>query len=398
VLDLSRVLAGPWCAQVLADLGADVIKVERPNHGDDTRSWGPPFVCAADGSPTPESAYFWACNRGKRSIAIDFSTETGRDVVARLAATSDILIENYKTGALQRYGLDYDKLTATNPRLIYCSITGFGQTGPYRMRSGYDTIIQAMGGLMSVTGHPDGAPGGGPLKVGVAVTDLMTALYSAVAILAALNERHTSGLGQHIDMSLLDVQVASLANIGMNFLASHKLPERIGNRLPSVAPSDVFRCLDGDLMLIVGNDGQFRNLCEAVGLSGLADDARFATNASRLEHADELSQLLAPVLAGQSMSRWLEKFEHAHVPASPINTLDRVFTDPQVLARKMVMKLHHPSAGLVPAIANPIRMSRTPPAYRRPPPGLGEHSLEVLQEVLGLSAQECGEFMRKGIL
>ena len=398
VLDLSRVLAGPWSAQVLADLGADVIKVERPQRGDDTRSWGPPYIADRDGSPTGESAYFWACNRGKRSIAVDLASPDGRGIVARLAAQSDILIENYKVGTLERYGLDYKMLSAANPRLVYCSITGFGHTGPYRSKPGYDTIAQAMGGLMSVTGYPDDAPGGGPLKAGVAVTDLMTALYATVAILAALNERTASGCGQHIDMSLLDVQVAGLANVGMNFLATGKLPDRMGNRLPTVYPSDAFRCADGDLMLIVGNDEQFQRMCRAIDLPDLAGDPRFATNEFRMRNAVTLAGIISAPLEKKPMAQWMARFEAAQVPHSPINNLAQVFGDPQVIARAMVVDLQHPAAGPVPTIANPIRMSRTAPAYQRPPPMLGQHNREILQDLLGFSADECADLASKGVI
>ena len=388
VLDLSRVLAGPLCGQLLADLGADVIKVERPGRGDDSRAFGPPFVTNSTGDATLESAYYWGCNRGKRSVVADLSNAVGREIVVRLAGASDILIENFKTGTLKRYELGFDQLSSANPRLIYCSITGFGQTGPYRARPGYDTIIQALGGLMSVTGRQDGSPGEGPLKAGVAVTDLMTALYATVAILAALNERATSGLGQCIDMSLLDVQVASLSNIGMNFLLSGEMPKRIGNRLPTVYPSDAFRCRDGDVMLIVGNDDQFLRFCLAAGLDGLPCDPRFATNALRVRHADALEALVAPVLARGSVQDWVSKFAAAGISCSPINNLAQVFADPQVAARQMVRSLEHPSAGPVPIIANPIRMSRTPPVHSRPPPTLGQHTAEVLADVLGMTPDE----------
>jgi crotonobetainyl-CoA:carnitine CoA-transferase CaiB-like acyl-CoA transferase len=388
VLDLSRVLAGPLCGQLLADLGADVIKVERPGRGDDSRAWGPPYVMDRDGKPTQESAFYWACNRGKRSVVADLSSAAGRQVVARLAAQSDVLIENFKSGTLQRYGLGFEQLSSTNPGLVYCSITGFGQTGPYRERPGYDTIIQALGGLMSITGRQDDAPGAGPLKAGLAVTDLMTALYSTVAILAALNERATSGLGQYVDMSLLDVQVAALGNVAMNFLVSGDVPKRIGNRLPTVYPSDAFRCSDGDVMLIVGNDEQFRRFCAAAGLDQALVDMRFATNSLRVRNADALAASIAPVLARRSVQEWVAKFEAAGIPCSPINDIAQVFADPQVVAREMVRPLEHPGAGPVPTIANPIRLSRTPLGHSRPPPTLGQHTGEVLAEVLGLTADE----------
>ena len=381
VLDLSRVLAGPMAAQVLADLGADVIKVERPGRGDDSREWAPPFMSGAPDEPLDESAYFWTCNRGKRSIEIYIGSPDGRALAARLAAHCDVLIENYKVGTLQRYGLDYATLAKANPRLIYCSITGFGQTGPYSARPGYDTIIQGLGGLMSITGNPDGTPGGGPRKSGVAVADQMTALYAAIAILAAVNERHSSGLGQCIDMSLLDVQVAALSNLGMNYLATGKVPQRGGNRLTTVYPSDSFPCADGDIMLIVGNDSQFRSMCEALGLHGVAQDARFARNEARLRHADELGLLINAALKERTMAQCQALMDDAGVPAGPINNVAQVFADPHVISRGMVRELGEAGGKPARIVASPIRMSRTPPVYRRPPPKLGEHGDEILREL-----------------
>ena len=396
VLDLTRVLAGPLSAQILADLGADVIKVERPGKGDDSREWAPPFVASPAVSPLDESAYFWTCNRGKRSITLNLASKAGRAVVARLAAESDVLIENYKVGTFERYGLGYEALSRINPKLIYCSITGFGQTGPYSARPGYDTIVQAMGGLMSITGNPDSAPGGGSRKSGVAVADLLTGVYSCVAILAALNERHTSGQGQYIDMSLLDVQVSALSNIGMNYLATGKVPQRAGNRLTTVYPSDGFRCRDGELMLIVGNDEQFRRFCKAMDMPGVSDDQRFSRNEARLAHADELAPLISEALAHRSMAECQALLDAAGVPASPINNIAQVFADPHVVARQMVRDLGQANGQTVRMIANPIRMSRTPPSYRRPPPTLGQHNTEVFREVLGLTEQECADLMRDG--
>ncbi|MES2535628.1 MAG: CaiB/BaiF CoA-transferase family protein [Pseudomonadota bacterium] len=396
VLDLSRVLAGPFSAQVLADLGADVIKVERPESGDDTREWAPPFVADPVTARLDESTYFWTCNRGKRSITVNMATEEGQALIARLAAESDVLIENYKVGTLERYGLGYDSLSRINPKLIYCSITGFGQTGPYKDRPGYDTIVQAMGGLMSITGNPDGSAGEGPRKTGVAVTDLMTALYSVIAIMAALNERHVSQLGQHIDMSLLDVQVAGLANIGMSYLTTGKVPQRSGNRLTTVYPSDAFRCSDGELMLIVGNDGQFRRFCQVMGMDGVADDPRFSKNELRLRNADDLAPLIAEAMRHRTTAECQAMLDASGVPASPINNVAQVFANPQVVAREMVRELGAVAGHGVQMIASPIRMSRTPPAYRRPPPKLGEHSAEILRDVLGLSEQECEQLARNG--
>jgi crotonobetainyl-CoA:carnitine CoA-transferase CaiB-like acyl-CoA transferase len=381
VLDMSRVMAGPLAGQILADLGADVIKVERPGRGDDTREWAPPFVADPPAKPLDESVYFWACNRGKRSVVADIASPEGQALVARLVATSDVLIENYKVGTLAKYGLDYPTLSAANPRLVYCSITGFGQTGPYAPRPGYDTIVQGMGGLMSVTGNPDDAPGGGPRKAGIAVADQMTALYADVAILAALRERERSGLGQHIDMSLLDVQVAGLTNLGLGYLATGRVPPRAGNRLATVYPSDSFRCADGDLMIIVGNDGQFRSFCAALGMLDLAADARFARNADRLRHADALALLIGQALRDRTLAECQALFDAAGVPASPINTLAQVFADPQVIARGLVREVVRPDGPPVRVIANPIRMSRTPPRSDRPPPRLGEHTDEVAAEI-----------------
>jgi crotonobetainyl-CoA:carnitine CoA-transferase CaiB-like acyl-CoA transferase len=381
VLDMSRVMAGPLAGQILADLGADVIKVERPGRGDDTREWAPPFVADPPAKPLDESVYFWTCNRGKRSVVADIASPEGQALVARLVATSDVLIENYKVGTLAKYGLDYPTLSAANPRLVYCSITGFGQTGPYAPRPGYDTIVQGMGGLMSITGNPDDAPGGGPRKAGIAVADQMTALYADVAILAALRERERSGLGQHIDMSLLDVQVAGLTNLGLGYLATGRVPPRAGNRLATVYPSDSFRCADGDLMIIVGNDGQFRSFCAALGMLDLAADARFARNADRLRHADALALLIGQALRDRTLAECQALFDAAGVPASPINTLAQVFADPQVIARGLVREVARPDGQVVRVIANPIRMSRTPPSNDRPPPRLGEHTDEVTAEL-----------------
>jgi crotonobetainyl-CoA:carnitine CoA-transferase CaiB-like acyl-CoA transferase len=393
VLDLSRVLAGPWCTQVLADLGADVIKIERPGKGDDSRAWGPPFVTDRKGNATRESAFYWACNRGKRSVSLNLRSAAGREAVQRLAAVSDVVVENFKTGTLERLGLGYAQLAAINPRLIYCSITGFGQTGPYRQRPGYDTIIQALGGLMSVTGRRDDLPGGGPMKAGVAVTDLMTAMYSAVAILAAVNERGRSGRGQFIDMSLLDVQVASLANIAMNHLLSGEVPPRPGNRLPTIYPSDAFRCRDGDVMIIAGNDGQFERFCKAAGIADTVLDPRFSSNAVRVRNADALAAIISAALAGDTVQAWIARFEAAGVACAPINDMAQVFRDPQVVARKMVVEQQHPDAGAVPSMVSPIRLSRTPATHTRPPPRLGEHTVEVLSGVLELSADEIARIL-----
>lgn len=381
VLDLSRVLAGPLAAQVLADLGAEVIKIERPGRGDDSREWAPPFVADPATAPLDESVYFWSCNRGKRSAAVDIASSAGQELVRQLAVRSDVLIENYKVGTLRRYGLDYTSLAALNPRLVYCSITGFGQTGPYQAKPGYDTVVQGLGGLMSLTGNPDGQPGGGPRKAGLSVADMMTALYASTAILAALNERVRSGLGQHIDLALLDVQVAALGNVGMNYLATGNVPQRSGNRLATVYPSDSFRCADGDLMIIVGNDEQFRRFCTALGQEGAADDPRFARNEARLRHAEELAPMITAALAHRSMAECQAMFDAVGVPASPINNLAQVFDDPQVVAREMVQEITSASGRKARVIRNPIRLSRTPVRIDLPPPRLGEHTDEIKRYV-----------------
>ena len=379
VLDLSRVLAGPLAAQILSDLGADVIKIERPIKGDDSREWAPPTMVERPEAPLDESAYFWSCNRGKRSATADIATPQGQQLVRRLARDADVVIENYKVDTLARYGLDYATLALENPGLVYCSITGFGQTGPYRERPGYDTIVQAMGGLMSITGDAESATGapGGPRKSGVAVADQMTALYSVVAILAALHERKISGLGQQIDMALLDVQVAALTNIGTNFLATGSLPVRQGNRLSTVYPSDNFRCSDGDLMLIVGNDGQFRRLCEALGLNDLGNDPRFARNADRLANVAVLAPILQEAFARLTVGECERRLNQAGVPAAPINNVDQVFAHPQVLARELVREVRRHDGGLSRVLASPIRMSRSGVRDDRAPPQLGEHTAEV---------------------
>lgn len=375
VLDLSRVLAGPYAAQILADLGADVIKIERPGSGDDTRQWAPPRMVPESASPLDESVYFWACNRGKRSITADISVPQGRDRVRSLARDADVVIENYRVDTLARYGLDYASLQGLNPRLVYCSITGFGQTGPYRDRPGYDTIIQAMGGLMSITGAAD-ADRGGPMKSGLAVVDQMTSLYAVIAILAALQERQTSGIGQHIDMSLLDVQVAALTNIGMNYLATGTVPQRHGNRLATVYPSDSFRCRDGEVMLIVGNDEQFRRFCAAMGLGGLARDERFGTNEARLSNVAALEPLLKDAFARFTMAECQQLLDQAGVPVAPINNLEQVFSDPHVVAREMVREVARDDGGISRVLASPIRFSRSPLRGAEPAPRLGQHDAD----------------------
>lgn len=388
VLDLTRVLAGPWCTQNLADLGAEVIKIERPGAGDDTRAWGPPYLKDAAGNDTSEAAYYLSANRNKFSVALDIASPRGAELVRELALQSDILVENFKVGGLAKYGLDYASLKEANPRLIYCSITGFGQTGPYASRPGYDFMIQGMGGLMSITGERDDLPGGGPQKAGVAVADLMTGMYSTVGILAALHERSVSGLGQHIDMALLDCQVAMLANQNLNFMTSGNAPRRAGNAHQNLVPYQVFAASDGHLIVAVGNDSQFRNYCGAIGLPELSADPRFSTNPQRVKNREALVPLLAERMATGARDHWLAALEAVGVPAGPINTLDQVYEDPQVLARGMKRELPHPAAGTVPMAASPLKFSGSPVEYRRPPPMLGEHTAQVLAEKLGLSAAE----------
>ncbi|WP_088147937.1 CaiB/BaiF CoA transferase family protein [Achromobacter denitrificans] len=388
VLDLTRVLAGPWCTQNLADLGAEVIKIERPGSGDDTRAWGPPYLKDEAGNDTSEAAYYLSANRNKLSVALDIASPRGAELVRELALQSDILVENFKVGGLSKYGLDYDSLKEINPRLIYCSITGFGQTGPYASRPGYDFMIQGMGGLMSITGERDDLPGGGPQKAGVAVADLMTGMYSTVGILAALHERSRSGVGQHIDMALLDCQVAMLANQNLNFMTSGSAPKRAGNAHQNLVPYQVFAASDGHLIVAVGNDSQFRNYCGAIGLPELSADPRFSTNPQRVKNREELVPLLAERMATGERDHWLAALEGVGVPAGPINTLDQVYEDPHVLARGMKRELPHPAAGKVPMAASPLKFSSSPVEYRRPPPMLGEHTGQVLSERLGLSAEE----------
>ena len=398
VLDLSRVLAGPWAGQILADLGAEVIKVERPGNGDDTRAWGPPFLKDAYGESTGEAAYYLSANRNKQSVTIDFTKPEGQRLVRDLAAKSDILIENFKVGGLEAYGLDYASLKALNPDLIYCSITGFGQTGPYAKRAGYDFMVQGLGGLMSLTGRPEGDDGAGPVKVGVALTDILTGLYSAVAILAALAHRQHDGGGQHIDMALLDVQVACLANQAMNYLTTGVAPQRLGNAHPNIVPYQDFPTADGDFILTVGNDSQFRKFTEVAGRPELGGDPRFATNKLRVANRAELVPLIRQLTVFKTTAEWVAQLEAVGVPCGPINDLAQVFADPQVRARGLAMHLPHALAGLVPQVASPIRLSETPVEYRNAPPLLGEHTQQVLEQVLGLDAGVVEGLRRSGVL
>ena len=402
VLDLSRVLAGPWCTQTLADLGADVIKVERPARGDDTRGWGPPFLKDVHGHDTAEAAYYLGTNRNKRSITVDLASDEGQALVRRIARMSDVFVENYKVGDMARYGLDAASLRRDHPGLVYCSITGFGQTGPYRDRAGYDYAAQGMGGLMSVTGPSraevaDDAPGGGPQKVGVAVADLFTGLYATTAILAALRHRDLTGEGQSIDMALLDTQVAMLANLGANYLVTGEAPQRAGNAHQNIVPYQVFEVSDGHLILAVGNDAQFARFCEVAGLAGLAADPRFAKNAGRVRERATLVPLLAATLKTRTRADWLASLEAAKVPCGPINDLAEVFADPQVRSRGMTARLPHPLAGEVQLVASPLNLSATPVQYRRAPPLLGEHTDEVLGE-LGFGVDEIAALRRSGAI
>ena len=396
VLDLSRVLAGPWCTQTLADLGADVIKVEKPGLGDDTRGWGPPFLKDLTGRDTTDAAYFLGANRNKRSVTIDIALPEGQRLVQQLADRCDVLVENFKVGDMARYGLDATSLCRTRPRLIYCSITGYGQTGPYSDRAGYDYAVQGLGGLMSVTGERDDLPGGGPQKVGVAVADLFTGMYATVAILAALRHRDNSGQGQVIDMALLDTQVAMLANLGANYLVTGQAPQRAGNAHQNIVPYQVFAVADGHLILAVGNDGQFQRFCAAVGCTELASDARFASNASRVRHREQLVPLLAARLLQRPRNEWLALFDAHKVPCGPINDLDEVFADPQVIARQMRVSVPHPQADSLQLVASPMKLSATPVQHRRPPPLLGQHTDEVLTE-LGLTAEQCAQLRLQGV-
>ncbi|CAA7617022.1 Predicted acyl-CoA transferase/carnitine dehydratase [Candidatus Terasakiella magnetica] len=394
VLDLSRVLAGPWAGQLLADLGAEVIKVERPGEGDDTRGWGPPFLKDKDGNDTHESAYYLSANRGKKSVAIDFTQAEGQALIHRLVADCDVVLENFKVGGLAKYGLDYATLKAIRPDLVYCSITGFGQDGPYAPRAGYDFLIQGMGGLMSLTGASDGEP----MKVGVALTDIFTGMYASVAILAALAHRDRTGEGQHIDMALLDVQVAVLANQATNYLVGGQVPRRLGNAHPNIVPYQAFPTADGHIILAIGNDGQFRRFCEVAGRPELGTDPLYAVNAERVRHRTQLVPLLEEILASRPSAQWIASLEQANVPCGPINTLPEVFADPQVRHRGMAVTMAHPQSGDVTLVANPIRMSATPVSYDRPPPPLGGDTDQILGELLGLD--RCGrEALRaKGVI
>ena len=397
VLDLSRILAGPWAAQTLADLGAEVIKVEHPA-GDDTRGWGPPFMADPSSDERGDAAYFFAANRGKKSITIDFTKPEGAALVRGIVEKSDVLLENFKVGGLKKYGLDYAAMAALNPRLVYCSITGFGQTGPYATRPGYDFLIQAMGGLMSITGERDGRPGGGPQKVGVAITDVMTGLYATIGIMGALRSRDSSGRGQHLDLALMDVQIAALANQASSYLATGKAPVRLGNEHPSISPYQSLPASDGFFILAIGNDTQFRSFCEAAGHPELADEARFRSNSDRVGNRDALTALLSAITRQRKIDGWTGAMEKAGVPCGPINSLDRVFADPHVRARGIQVELQHPRYGAVPSVANPIRFSETPIQYTAAPPNLGADTRGVLEGLLNKSAAEVDALSQAGVI
>ena len=398
VLDLSRVLAGPWSTQILADLGADVIKVERPGSGDDTRAWGPPWLRDEDGQTTAESAYFLATNRNKKSIAVDMTKPAGQKLLQQLAIKADVLVENFKVGGLRQYGLDYEALKLLNPRLVYCSITGFGQNGPYAPRAGYDFLIQGMGGLMSLTGRPDSEAGGGPLKAGVALTDILTGLYATVAIQAALAHCERSGEGQYIDLALLDVQVACLANQAMNYLVGGQAPQRLGNAHPNIVPYQDFPTADGYMILAIGNDAQFARFCTLAGHPEWAIDERFVSNAARVASRDLLIPLISAATRRRRTAEWTVMLEAQAVPCGPINDLLQVFEDPQVQHRKMRLEMPHVQAGSVPLVASPLRLSATPVEYRLAPPTLGADTRSVLREQLSLSDAALDQLLADSVI
>lgn len=400
VLDLSRVLAGPWASQILGDLGAEVIKIEHPGKGDDTRAWGPPYLESKedDAGGDPLSAYYLSCNRNKKSVAIDIASPEGAALIRRLARSCDIVLENFKVGGLARYGLDYESLKRENEALIYCSITGFGQTGPYAARGGYDFLIQGMSGLMSVTGQPEGTPGSEPLKVGVPVSDLFTGMYATVSILAALHHRDRTGQGQRIDCALLDTQVAVLANQGMNWLVGGQVPRRMGNGHPNVVPYRCFATGDGHIIVAVGNDGQFRALCRLLGRQDLLDDDRFANNPGRQTNRQELEAALAESIAGWDSAGLIAAMAEAGVPAGPINRIDQVFADPQIVARGLVHRLETEGGTTIPVVGFPARLSETPASYRQAPPRLGQQTAEILGDLLGLDAAELADLTARAVI
>ncbi len=397
VLDLSRVLAGPWAGQILADLGATVIKVERPGAGDDTRVWGPPFLKDADGNETREACYFLAANRGKESITVDISTPEGQEIIRLLAAQSDVVLENYKVGTLDRYQLAYADLKAVNPALIYCSVTGFGQTGPLAELPAYDFMIQAMGGLMSVTGERDDQPGGGPQKVGMPIMDLMTGMWAAVGVLAALARRNETGEGEYIDLAMLDVMVATIANQGMNYLVSGKTPQRMGNKHPNIQPQDVFHCTDGQIVLAVGNDGQFASFCKAMGAPEVATDTRFVTNRARVLNLAALMEFVSGEIGKRSRAECIGLLRAHGVPCGPINTIPEILTDPQIVHRQMLRYLPHPTAGVVPQIVSPLNFKQAPLTFDQAPPLLGASTQAILQEI-GVTPEQYAALLARGVI
>ena len=398
VLDMTRILAGPWAGQTFADLGAEVIKIERPDAGDDTRSWGPPFLPGMDGEESGDAAYYLSANRGKSSVCVNMATEEGQALIRTLAKDCDILIENYKVGGLAKYGLDYDSMHADNPGLIYCSITGFGQTGPYKNRAGYDFMIQAMGGIMSVTGQPDGTPGAEPMKCGVAFSDLFTSLYSVIGVLAALHSRTQTGRGQHVDMALLDSQVAVLANQALNYLVSGVAPTRLGNAHPNIVPYQAFPTKDGFMILAIGSNRQFAAFCATAGLDGVDTDPRFATHRARVENRDMLAAIIADALETRTTEDWVTLLEPHAVPCGPIATIDEVFANPQVLARGLAIEQQRPDGQRIPGVANPIRLSETPIEYDKAAPALGQDTRKVMRQLAGLDDAEIDRLIDAGVL
>jgi crotonobetainyl-CoA:carnitine CoA-transferase CaiB-like acyl-CoA transferase len=395
VLDLTRILAGPFCTQMLGDLGAEVIKIERPGNGDDTRKFAPPFLVDDQGKETSESAYFLSANRNKKSVTIDYTKPEGKKLIRRLIAVSDVVVENFKTGTLKKYGLSYGDVKSDNPRLVYCSITGFGQTGPYADRPGYDFLIQGMGGVMSLTGEVDGSP----QRVGVSIADLMTGMYAAVAINAATYRAKVTGVGQFIDIGMLDAHVAWLANVGLNYLCAGQLG-RLGNDHPNIVPYRPFKAADGEIIIVVGNDEQFKRFCQIAKCEELPKDSRFETNEMRVRNREELAKILDPIVAARPRAFWLKELETQNIGCGPINNLEQVFSDPQVIARKMIHEMRHSANGgtTVRLLASPMKMSETPVTYRHAPPLLGEHTAEVLSDVLGLGASEIEKLCDRGVI
>lgn len=397
VIEMCRIMAGPSAGQILADLGADVIKIERPVVGDDCRSWGPPFLKDKNGNETKESAYFLSVNRGKRSLTVDLKSTDGQDIIKQLAAQSDIVLENFKVGTMEQYGLSYNNLKEINSKLIYCSVTGFGQTGPRRKQAAYDFMIQAMGGMMSITGERDDKPGGGPQKVGIPIIDLVSGLYAAVGVLSALANRDKTGMGEYVDIGMLDSQAAILSNQAMNFLISGNPPKRQGNAHPNIQPQDVFSCKDGEIAIAVGNDRQFVKLCEAMGFSELAADNRFSAAENRNRNIEILRPLIAGKFIQDDRKQWVAKLDAVGVPASAINGIPEMFEDEQVKTRKIVQYINHPQAGDMPIVVNPIRLTETPLEYKVPPPLLSEHSVEILRS-LDLTDEEIARLKESGVI